>query len=265
MALKACVILLLIALSARLAPSSCGVPYYKPPHRTFIRKSRSGNKLTGLSKIMIPCCIGYCMQGAFPPTTSLLCRSTDAVMKYPLTNFYRLLSCSLVHGDAMHLFSNMYSLKAIGPEVESCFNERRFVDLYLASTLCSSVVSTAASNLRLPGAARLSVGASGGVMGLLGGYYVFLSVNRRFFRPRGVQAGMSSLRKTAVINLGYGFLASRIDNYAHVGGIIGGAAYSYLFGPRLKISNGLVVDEPKMWQKREKPPGVKLRKILVVG
>eukprot|EP00520_Triparma_pacifica_P011610 CAMPEP_0118664274 /NCGR_PEP_ID=MMETSP0785-20121206/17912_1 /TAXON_ID=91992 /ORGANISM="Bolidomonas pacifica, Strain CCMP 1866" /LENGTH=70 /DNA_ID=CAMNT_0006558143 /DNA_START=717 /DNA_END=925 /DNA_ORIENTATION=- len=70
----------------------------------------------------------------------------------------------------------------------------------------------------MPGSvAAYGLGASGGVFGLLGGYYVYLKRNSKYFDKRGVEAGLKSMRATVGINVANGLLNSKIDNYAHLG------------------------------------------------
>ena len=59
----------------------------------------------------------------------------------------------------------------------------------------------------------------------------------------------SRLMQTIVLNVGLGFITPMIDNWAHIGGAVGGAAMAYLIGPRLYLTERpqggkLVVDRP---------------------
>jgi hypothetical protein len=62
-------------------------------------------------------------------------------------------------------------------------------------------------------------------------------------------AGLESIKRTVFINILYGMGISGIDHGAHIGGFLGGAAFSYLFGPRLvalktAYGRGKIVDKP---------------------
>ena len=59
----------------------------------------------------------------------------------------------------------------------------------------------------------------------------------------------SRLTQTIVLNVGLGLVTPMIDNWAHVGGAIGGATMAYFVGPRLYLTDmpqggRLVVDRP---------------------
>ena len=59
----------------------------------------------------------------------------------------------------------------------------------------------------------------------------------------------SRLMQTIVLNVGLGVVAPMIDNWAHIGGALGGAFMAYLIGPRLYLTDTpqgvrLVVDRP---------------------
>ena len=99
------------------------------------------------------------------------------------------------------------------------------------------------------GRSPVSVGASGAIFGLLGAWAVFLQRNERFFASRGadVRGSIGSVVQTCTLNAALGMQpGARIDNMGHLGGLLGGAACSFLFGPRLRVgfSRTGVVDEP---------------------
>ena len=59
----------------------------------------------------------------------------------------------------------------------------------------------------------------------------------------------SRLVQTIIMNVGLGLVTPMIDNWAHIGGAVGGAAMAYLIGPRLYLTDipegrKLIVDRP---------------------
>lgn len=68
-----------------------------------------------------------------------------------------------VHGDAVHLLTNMAALAIFGPGVERALGGRRHLLLYLAAGLVGAVVEGLASADRL----MPMVGASGGISGIM--------------------------------------------------------------------------------------------------
>lgn len=156
--------------------------------------------------------------------------------------YYRLISPIFLHGSISHLFINSFSLNSTGPSVESWFGKARFLSLYLISGICGNVLSYMCN----PSPA---VGASGAIFGLVGATAVMLARHNRLLGPRA-KRGLQSLAYIVIVNFGMGLSpGSRIDNFGHLGGFLGGIAYSYLLGPRLVLRKSvsgkpLIIDEP---------------------
>jgi membrane associated rhomboid family serine protease len=140
---------------------------------------------------------------------------------------YRLLSVTLVHGGLLHLFLNMYALWIVGPIVEQIWGRKLFVGFYVLTAIAAST----ASFLMSPGPA---VGASGAIFGLVG---VLLAGSRAHDpaldrRARGI---VPQLGMFVIINLIFGFVSEagglRVDNAAHVGGLIAGLWLGFVVPP----------------------------------
>jgi rhomboid protease GluP len=156
---------------------------------------------------------------------------------------YRLLTSMFLHAsvfngrggfaleNSLHLIFNMYILYAIGRQVEQLFGHVRFGLIYLLGGLGGSVLSAA-----LSGGNSYSVGASGAVFAVLAAQFVYLFQHRKLLGARG-RAQMQSLLFLAVINLFFGALtglggaAVSVDNWAHLGGLLGGLALTWGIGP----------------------------------
>ncbi len=138
--------------------------------------------------------------------------------------FWRFVNPIFIHIGPIHLFVNMYSLYAIGPQVERLYGTARFLILYLLS----GVAGVAASYAFAPGSGP-SAGASGALFGLLGVLFVFgirfrgelPGMFRQAFSPRG-------LIPVLVLNLFITFAVQFIDKWAHLGGLFGGAVLAAL-------------------------------------
>ena len=105
--------------------------------------------------------------------------------------WWRLFACGWLHAGLLHFLLNAVGILSLGVGVERAFGLKRTALLYLVSSLAG----TLASALFLPGV--LSVGASGGVFGLIGAYWSdallnYLCANGSF---RG--AGVGELKKEA--------------------------------------------------------------------
>ncbi len=138
--------------------------------------------------------------------------------------WWRLVSPVLVHGGLIHLFFNMYALYLLGPIVEGLWGSVTFGAFYLLTAAAAS----AASFLFVP---DVSVGASGGIFGLVG----ILLAGTRAHHPlldRRARAIVPQLGTIVVVNLAIGFLAAgTIDNAAHIGGLLAGLWLGFVVPP----------------------------------
>jgi rhomboid protease GluP len=131
------------------------------------------------------------------------------------SEYWRLLSATLLHGGVDHLVGNAIALYILGMLCEHAFGRGQFVLLYVASALAGSLVSLLTS----PGP---SVGASGAIFGLQGAAIVLFHTHRDrlLFRDRRI-GGV--LLVWAIYTIAGGLTTPMIDNGAHIGGALGGA------------------------------------------
>ncbi len=137
--------------------------------------------------------------------------------------WYRLFTPMFLHapGIIWHIGFNSYALFLFGPHVEQAFGKIRFIVLYLIAGVTGGAASYAFGECGVVG-----VGASGAIFGLLGGLLVFL-YNRR--SSAFVRSFMKNIIFLIGINLVFGYLFPGIDNLAHLGGLVGGAAIAFGF------------------------------------
>ena len=138
--------------------------------------------------------------------------------------WWRLFTPVLLHAGVMHLLLNMYALYVLGPELEMLMGKAAFTLFYFLTGYTGVVVSFAMDP-------RPALGASTAIFGLLGGYLVFYAQHRDIL-GRFATARLSNILLWAGINLAYGAMASYIDNWGHIGGLLGGMALMALGGPR---------------------------------
>lgn len=174
---------------------------------------------------------------------------------------WRLLTPALLHGSLPHLLVNCYSLHDLGPAVERLLGGPGFLALCAAvqraraagasasqpapeappSYAGSAACGNAASFVLSP---RPGVGASGAIFGLVGCLGVHYVRHARLLGAQGEQR-LAGLTRVVGVNLVVGLLSPGIDNAAHLGGLLGGAALSALFGPRLVAnSRGVLTNRP---------------------
>jgi rhomboid protease GluP len=136
--------------------------------------------------------------------------------------YWRLITSVFIHGGLLHLAVNMWSLLVIGPLVERLYGNLVFTFLYLAAGIGGAIASIAASPV------RVSVGASGAILGVLGALLAFLITHRRSI-PISV---LKPLRSNAVAIIVFmailGTVVASIDQAAHLGGLTTGFLGGFL-------------------------------------
>lgn len=140
--------------------------------------------------------------------------------------FWRLITYAFLHGGIIHIAFNMYALYIIGPQIQQIYGVGKYLSIYIISCITASLLGIIAS----PSA--VSVGASGGIFGLMGALLAFAIVERHSMEKRYI----SSLMQVIIINLIIGLSLRNIDNFGHIGGLLGGIIMGY-FTYKLKKRN----------------------------
>jgi rhomboid protease GluP len=135
---------------------------------------------------------------------------------------WRLLSATFLHGNFDHLLGNLLILYVLGIACEHGFGRPQFVLLYVASGVVGSLCSVLGG--------RVSVGASGAIFGLAGALVVLFWRHRDRLHVRDRRIGV-----VLAVWAGYQFLlglfSPGVDNLAHLGGLLGGAALGLVLRP----------------------------------
>jgi len=146
--------------------------------------------------------------------------------------WWRLLTPALLHAGLLHLAVNAYSLHSIGPEVERLSGRARFLSVYVLAT----AAGTAASVLGTPAP---SIGASAAIFGLGAAVAVYHWRHRHLLGETSSRV-LRSLGWTLALNALYSAANRRVDNWGHLGGMLGGALAAWALGPRLQRPPGAV-------------------------
>ncbi|WP_103666540.1 rhomboid family intramembrane serine protease [Pseudanabaena sp. BC1403] len=128
---------------------------------------------------------------------------------------WRLFSPMFLHGSLDHLIGNCFALYVLGIACEHALRFRQFGIVYFFSGFCGSLLSVMVQ----PGP---SVGASGAIFGLMAFIVVFLYKYQKSFFIRDRRIGFV-IAAWGLFTIVFGFLTPYIDNFAHIGGAIGGA------------------------------------------
>lgn len=138
--------------------------------------------------------------------------------------YYRLITGIFLHGSIMHLLLNCYSLYVIGSQLESFLGKVKFTIIYLISGISGALFSM------IFGGNYASIGASGAIFGLMGSL-VYFGYHYRVYLGNVIKSQIIPL---IAVNLLFGFLSTGIDNFAHIGGLIGGAVITIALGVKDK-------------------------------
>jgi rhomboid protease GluP len=157
-------------------------------------------------------------------------------------DYWRFITPVFLHGSLAHIFFNMYALFSIGGLLERHLGYVRFIALYFLSAFSGNVFS-----FLFTGENGYSVGASTAVFGLIGAELVFFYQNRQLFGSYARQA-ISNIVFIIGINLFIG-LAPNIDNWGHMGGLLGGAMFAWFASPLWAVSG--IAPDLKLADQRE--------------
>lgn len=133
--------------------------------------------------------------------------------------YWRIVTGAALHGSLLHILMNGYALFSFGRLFELLSSKAHLAIVFLVSAVGGGVLSL----IMMP--AGISVGASGGIVGLISYLAVYAFRRRRFISVE--------FRKNLLVNIGFILifglvLYQVIDNYGHIGGLIAGAVYGYI-------------------------------------
>ena len=138
--------------------------------------------------------------------------------------YWRLITPVFLHGSITHILFNMYALFTLGPALERYYGHWNFLRFYLITGFAGNVLSHIAAPQ------TVSVGASTALFGLIAAQAMFLYKNRRILR--NYKAALQNIALVLVVNLMLG-MRGGIDNWGHLGGLIGGLLLSWMCGPEI--------------------------------
>ena len=134
--------------------------------------------------------------------------------------WYRLITAMFLHGGLIHIGFNMMALMQLGPALEELYGSARYFFLY--------VVTGAFGFLASSFAGHYSLGASGGLLGLVGAMLA-ITTKRGGSYMRELR---SRLVSSVVLLFVLGFMGMGIDNWAHGAGLAAGFGLGKIFADR---------------------------------
>ena len=133
---------------------------------------------------------------------------------------WRLFTAMLMHASFMHFWMNFFALLTLAKIVERTVQRACVPLLFLLTGALGNIFSV----LLYPNVT--SVGASGGLMGLLGFITVAARLDRSKYPPRYFKFLIQAIISIGLLGL-FGF--AFIDNGSHLGGLVGGLLIGWLF------------------------------------
>ena len=155
------------------------------------------------------------------PTNVLALLGANNINFLKSGEIWRLLSYMFLHGSLIHLLVNMYSLYLIGTQIENYYGKTKYIIIYIISGICGGLLSAVGI-----GANAISVGASGAIFGLLGALAYF-GYHYRLYLGNVLK---TQIIPVIAINLLIGVMLTGIDNFCHIGGLVGGIFASMALG-----------------------------------
>ncbi len=170
---------------------------------------------------------------------------SGAVPVFQEGRWWTVLSAAWLHGNLLHIGMNLLWIRQLAPAVAHYYGAGRLVIIYTISSIFGFLLSSSAALLPLPDAlqgAYFTVGASAPLFGLFGALY--------YYGKRTDDNAMSSqFGQFLIIWLLIGVMSGlgeqnsiRIDNWAHLGGFLGGLGAAWGLDPlkREKIAHQVV-------------------------
>jgi len=143
---------------------------------------------------------------------------------------WRLITPAVLHASLIHIGFNMYALYSLGPSLERIFGGWAFIALYLLGAIWGNTLSFFLSP-------NPSLGASTAIFGLIAAQGVYIYKNQLMLGSAARPLLMNILM-VVLVNLILG-LSPGIDNWAHIGGLLGGLFFAWFTAPSFGITENL--------------------------
>lgn len=147
---------------------------------------------------------------------------------------WQIVTSAFLHGSILHIAFNMFGLFSLGPPVEQALGARRFAALFAVAVIGASLLQLAMVSYPFwtgtygAGSVFPTLGASGGLLGVVAAFGILYPRSTLFIFPIPfpIQARWL-VPGAAVVSLYLGVTgrAAGIAHFAHLGGLVAGAAF----------------------------------------
>jgi membrane associated rhomboid family serine protease len=194
------------------------------PTREAVEFLQAGREITPYYTYILLACIGAVllaqMSVGFDESRALAGLEKEGF--FQKGEYWRLLTSAAMHGGLLHIYFNGQALYGIGGLIEYISNRAHLAVVFLLAAIGGGLASVFLSPL------GNSVGASGGIMGLIGYLAVYGYRRKQQLPPDFMRSILINLAFIAGIGIvGYQF----IDNSAHLGGFLTGTLYGVIQVP----------------------------------
>ncbi len=208
--------------SRRKLPSMSGIPIREMPV-TF-----------GFAAANIAASIAvYFLYGGITDLGALILSGANLKSATLMGEWWRIGSSMFLHAGIAHLVLNVYGLWVLGRLVEQLYGSSRTAAIYVLSGVVAGLAST------LLGGTTTAVGASGAVLGLMGAALVELGVYRKNYPAHFARPLVRLLLLISVAQIAIGFFYPIVDQWGHVGGLVGGLGLGVVLSHHAKIGKTL--------------------------
>lgn len=133
--------------------------------------------------------------------------------------WWTVITAIYLHGGILHILFNLLWFRQLGPMVEGLYGSARFILIFTISGVFGYLLSFLTGT-------SLTVGASGAIFGLLGALIYYGRSRGGVFKD----IIYPQILSWAVVLFIFGFIFPGIDNFAHLGGFVGGYLSANLLG-----------------------------------
>lgn len=153
--------------------------------------------------------------------------ASGSIPVFGFGRWWTLLSAAWLHGGVLHILFNLMWVRQLTPVTSSVFGPSRMVLIYTIASVTGFLLSTFAGT-------QVTLGASAPLFGLFG---ALVWAGRR---TGSSELGRQALIYAAVLMV-FGFLFPGVDNFAHIGGFIGGFLAAVGLDPLRRESFGHMI------------------------
>jgi rhomboid protease GluP len=145
--------------------------------------------------------------------------------------WWTVLTAGWLHGGLLHIALNIYYLRPLAHQISEIYGAGRTLIVFVVGSAIGFVFSTfgvlaPAPVVMIMGGGGYTVGASAGILALVGALYAWAERTGNRYATSRIWSMLGFMALFGILGRGLG-----IDNWAHLGGFVGGWAIGRLLDP----------------------------------